>query len=63
MRAFADFARPAALHRPYRAGMAPEQAFGLLAKDRGTKLCPVAIDALAAVIAAGDGVVHAAAAA
>ena len=100
VRAFADFARPAALHhekldgsgypwglggdaleqservlvvadiyealtadRPYRAGMAPEQAFGLLAKDRGTKLCPVAIDALAAVIAAGDGVVHEAVAA
>jgi hypothetical protein len=43
--------------------MSPEKAFGLLAKDRGTKLCPDAIDALAAVIAAGDGVLHEAVAA
>ena len=100
VRAFADFARPAALHhekldgsgypwglagealdqpervlvvadmyealtadRPYRAGLTPEKAFGILATDRGTKLCPRALDALAAVIAAGDGVVHEAVAA
>ena len=100
VRAFADFARPAALHhekldgsgypwgmrgdaldqservlvvadiyealtadRPYRAGMTPEKAFGILARDRGTKLCPRAVDALAAVIAAGDGVAHEAVAA
>jgi HD-GYP domain-containing protein (c-di-GMP phosphodiesterase class II) len=98
--AFADFARPAALHhekldgsgypwglagdaldpservlvvvdiyealtadRPYRAGMPPEKAFRILEQDRGTKLCPQALDALAAVVAAGDGVVRDAAAA
>lgn len=91
VRAFADFARPAALHhekldgsgypwgltgdaldpsarvlvvadiyealtadRPYRAGMTPQQALGLLARDRGTKLCPLALDALDAVVAAGE---------
>jgi HD-GYP domain-containing protein (c-di-GMP phosphodiesterase class II) len=100
VRAFADFARPAALHhekldgsgypwglagdaldpservlvvvdiyealtadRPYRAGMPPEKAFGILEQDRGTKLCPRALDALAAAVAAGDGVVRDAAAA
>ena len=97
VRAFADFARPAALHhekldgsgypwgltgdaldqsarvmvvadiyealtadRPYRAGMTPAQAFGLLAKDRGTKICAVALDALDAVVTAGEGQAQAA---
>ncbi len=92
VRAFADFARPTALHhekldgsgypwgltgdaldqsarvmvvadiyealtadRPYRAGMTPAQALALLARDRGTKVCAVALDALDAVVAAGEG--------
>ena len=35
--------------RPYRAGMPQEKAMAILEKDRGTKLCPVALDALDAV--------------
>jgi HD-GYP domain-containing protein (c-di-GMP phosphodiesterase class II) len=91
VRAFADFARPAATHhekldgsgypwgltgdaldesarvlvvadiyealtadRPYRAGMTADRALAVLAQDRGTKLCPVALDALEAVVRAAD---------
>ena len=32
--------------RPYREGMAYDAARGLMERDRGTKLCPVALDAL-----------------
>ena len=35
--------------RPYRAGMPETVALGILEKDRGTKLCPVALDALDAL--------------
>ena len=31
---------------PYREGMAYDAARGLMERDRGTKLCPVALDAL-----------------
>ncbi|HEU4630729.1 MAG TPA: HD domain-containing phosphohydrolase [Gemmatimonadaceae bacterium] len=91
-RAFADIARPAALHherldgsgypwgvpgeeldvltrllvvsdvyealtadRPYRRGMTPHAAVALLHRDRGTKLCPQAIDALVAFAEESDG--------
>jgi putative nucleotidyltransferase with HDIG domain len=36
--------------RPYRAGMLPAQARAILERDRGTRLCPVALDALHAVV-------------
>ncbi|MGZ9244352.1 MAG: HD-GYP domain-containing protein [Gemmatirosa sp.] len=51
----ADIYEALTADRPYRAGMTPEQAFALLAKDRGTKLCPVALDALSAVVSGGEG--------
>ena len=35
--------------RPYRAGMSPERVTEILESERGTKLCPVALDALNAV--------------
>ncbi|MEO7457879.1 MAG: HD domain-containing phosphohydrolase [Gemmatimonadaceae bacterium] len=35
--------------RPYRAGMSQERATQILEGERGTKLCPVALDALTAV--------------
>ena len=35
--------------RPYRRGMPEAQATEILERDRGTKLCPVALDALTAV--------------
>ena len=35
--------------RPYRRGMPESQATEILERDRGTKLCPIALDALAAV--------------
>ena len=35
--------------RPYRAGMSEEQASAILDRERGTKLCPRALDALAEV--------------
>jgi putative nucleotidyltransferase with HDIG domain len=35
--------------RPYRAGMHEAQATSILERERGTKLCPVALDALYAV--------------
>ncbi|MDF1504826.1 HD-GYP domain-containing protein [Roseisolibacter sp. H3M3-2] len=97
VRAFADFARPAALHhekldgsgypwgldgdalddsarvlvvadiyealtadRPYRAGMDAGQALAIMDVDRGTKLCPRALDALEAVVHSGLGVAEAA---
>jgi putative nucleotidyltransferase with HDIG domain len=47
----ADIYEALTADRPYRAGMAPQVAVDLMAKDRGTKLCPVAIDALAAWVA------------
>lgn len=35
--------------RPYRKGMREEQATEILERERGTKLCPISLDALAAV--------------
>jgi len=35
--------------RPYRAGMTEEQASAILDRERGTKLCPRALDGLAKV--------------
>ena len=37
--------------RPYRAGMHKAKAVGILESERGSKLCPVALDALGAVLA------------
>jgi HD-GYP domain-containing protein (c-di-GMP phosphodiesterase class II) len=51
----ADIYEALTADRPYRAGMTPEQAFRLLARDRGTKLCPMAVDALETVVSAGEG--------
>ena len=38
--------------RPYRKGMPESRAMEILESDRGTKLCPTALDALAALRAA-----------
>ena len=47
--AVADIYEALTADRPYRAGMAPEQALGILRKERGAQLCPDAVDALADV--------------
>jgi putative nucleotidyltransferase with HDIG domain len=39
--------------RPYRRGMSEEKAHEILERDRGTKLCPVTLDALVAVRSSG----------
>lgn len=36
--------------RPYRAGMPPPKALGILRSEAGSKLCPDAVDALAALV-------------
>lgn len=36
--------------RPYRKGMPEERAMAILESERGTKLCPVSLDALGAVL-------------
>ena len=51
----ADIYEALTADRPYRAGMTPARAFALLAQERGTKLCPRALEALEVVVAAGGG--------
>jgi HD-GYP domain-containing protein (c-di-GMP phosphodiesterase class II) len=46
----ADIYEALTADRPYRAGMAPDRALGILEKERGTKLDGSAIDALAACV-------------
>ena len=44
--AVADVYEALTANRPYRAGMSREDALGIITRDRGTKLCSTAIDAL-----------------
>ncbi len=44
--AVADIYEALTADRPYRAGLASDVAVGIVLGDRGTKLCPVAVDAL-----------------
>lgn len=44
--AVADIWEALTADRPYRAGMPPERALAILEKERGTGLCPDAVDAL-----------------
>lgn len=46
----ADIYEALTANRPYRSGMAPDDALALLNRDRGTKLDGAAIDALAAAL-------------
>jgi putative nucleotidyltransferase with HDIG domain len=58
--AVADIYEALTADRPYRAGMAPAQALAIMAVDRDTKLCGRALDALEAMVSAGQGVAEAA---
>ena len=49
--AVADIYEALVADRPYRAGMAPEQALGILHSEAATKLCPDAIGGLEALLA------------
>ncbi len=44
--AVADIYEALTADRPYRVGLAPDVALGIVVGDRSTKLCPVAVDAL-----------------
>jgi HD-GYP domain-containing protein (c-di-GMP phosphodiesterase class II) len=44
--AVADVYEALTADRPYRAGMTPDQALGILSRDAGTRLCASAVDAL-----------------
>lgn len=46
----ADIYEALTADRPYRAGMAPAAAMAILRRDRDTRLCGVALDALAAYV-------------
>ena len=46
--AVADIHEALTANRPYRAGMTREAALTVIARDRGTRLCSKAIDALEA---------------
>ena len=48
--AVADIYEALTADRPYRAGMTPQTAFEIIARDRGLKLCPDAVDALAEIL-------------
>jgi HD-GYP domain-containing protein (c-di-GMP phosphodiesterase class II) len=50
----ADIYEALTADRPYRAGMTPEQALSILEKERGSKLDPMAIDALASAVAPAE---------
>ncbi len=51
----ADIYEALTANRPYRAGMSPDAALGILTRERGSKLDATAIDALAArVLTSGD---------
>lgn len=49
----ADIYEALTADRPYRAGMAPPAALAIIARERGTKLCAHAVDALATWVAEG----------
>jgi HD-GYP domain-containing protein (c-di-GMP phosphodiesterase class II) len=51
----ADIYEAMTADRPYRPGMTPHAAVALLHHERGTKLCPQAIDALTAYAEESDG--------
>ena len=51
----ADIYEAMTADRPYRAGLTPHAAVALLHRDRDTKLCPQAIDALTAFAEESDG--------
>ena len=48
--AVADIYEALTATRPYRAGMPVEKALGILTREKGTTLCPLAVDALVAVV-------------
>jgi HD-GYP domain-containing protein (c-di-GMP phosphodiesterase class II) len=50
----ADIHEALTADRPYRAGMPVERALGIREADRGTRLDAAAVDALAALVRAGD---------
>ena len=50
--AVADVYEALTADRPYRAGLAPAVALDTIARERGTRLCGEAVDALAASVAA-----------
>ena len=49
--AVADVYEALTADRPYRAGLAPSTALSIIARERGSRLCPMVVDALAARIA------------
>ena len=44
--AVADVCEALTADRPYRDGMAPDEALAIIRRDAGTALCPVAVEAL-----------------
>jgi HD-GYP domain-containing protein (c-di-GMP phosphodiesterase class II) len=52
--AVADIYEALTADRPYRAGMSPALAMAILRRERGTRLCATAIDALAAHVEEAD---------
>ncbi|HET6763352.1 MAG TPA: HD domain-containing phosphohydrolase [Longimicrobiaceae bacterium] len=51
----ADIYEALTADRPYRAGMTPDAAFAILARDAGTRLCARAVDGLREWLRAGGG--------
>ena len=49
--AVADVYEALTADRPYRTGLPPSAALSIIARERGTRLCPIVVDALAARIA------------
>lgn len=52
--AVADIYDALSTRRPYRAALAPEEALCIMERDRGTGLCPVALDALIEALGNAD---------
>ena len=48
--AVADVYEALTADRPYRAGLTPAVALGIMNRERGTRLCPSAVDALASCV-------------
>jgi HD-GYP domain-containing protein (c-di-GMP phosphodiesterase class II) len=53
--AVADVCEALTADRPYRDGMAPDEALAIIRRDAGTALCPVAVEALDGVLDAAPG--------
>ena len=53
--AVADVCEALTADRPYRDGMAPDEALAIIRRDAGTALCPVAVEALEGVHHAAPG--------